>query len=69
LKIRDLDIVNLSLKSCPVGLELHPSVDALSSPGYCSQGHELLLALPYKGRDIVLRIIIEYIVTSRDFTP
>jgi hypothetical protein len=26
LKIKDLDIVELSLKSCPVGLELHPSL-------------------------------------------
>ncbi len=51
--------MKLSVKSCPVGLELHLSFDALSSPG-SSQGHEILLALPCKAGILCLRIIIEY---------
>ncbi len=33
----------LSIKSCPVGPELHPSFDAFSPPGCCTQSHDILL--------------------------
>jgi hypothetical protein len=36
-------ILELSVKSCPVGPELHPSFDASSPPGCCRQSHEILL--------------------------
>jgi hypothetical protein len=35
--------VELSVKSCPVGRELHPSFDASSPPSCCPQSHEMLL--------------------------
>jgi len=37
------ETIELSLKSCPVGPELHPSFDASSPPGCCPQSHENLL--------------------------
>jgi hypothetical protein len=37
-------IIELSVKSCPIGPELHLSFDAWSSPpGCCRQSHEILL--------------------------
>jgi hypothetical protein len=33
----------VSVKSCPVGPQLHPSFDASSTPGCCPQNHEILL--------------------------
>jgi len=35
--------IELSVKSCPVAPELHPSFDASSPPGCCPQSHEILL--------------------------
>jgi hypothetical protein len=35
--------ITLSVKSCPVGPQLHPSFDALSAPGCCQQSHEILV--------------------------
>ncbi len=35
--------LELSVKSCPVAPELHPSFDASSPPGCCRQSHEILL--------------------------
>jgi len=37
------ETIELSLKSCPVGPELHPSFDASSPLGCCPQSHENLL--------------------------
>jgi hypothetical protein len=37
------ETIALSLKSCPVGPELHPSFDASSPPDCCPQIHEILL--------------------------
>ncbi len=39
---KGLYILQLSVKSCPVGPELHPSFDASSPPGCCPQSHEVL---------------------------
>jgi hypothetical protein len=36
-------LIYLSIKSSPVGPELHPSFDASSPPGCCTQSHEILL--------------------------
>jgi len=38
-----LYLIELSVKSCPVGSELHPSFDASSPPGCSRQSHEILL--------------------------
>jgi hypothetical protein len=35
--------LELFIKSCLVGLELHPSFDASSPLGCCLQSHEILL--------------------------
>jgi hypothetical protein len=35
--------LELSVKSCPVGPELHPSFDASSPPGCCPQSYEISL--------------------------
>jgi hypothetical protein len=37
------DILEYSIKSCPVGPELRPSFDVSSPPGCCPQSHEILL--------------------------
>jgi hypothetical protein len=62
-------ILKLSVKSCPVGAELHRSFNASSAISW------LLLAKPsnfigftYQGEDIVFRFIIEY-SSLRDFGP
>jgi hypothetical protein len=34
-------LLELSVKSCPVGPELHPSFDASSHTGSCPQSHEI----------------------------
>ncbi len=36
-------ILELPVKSCPVGPELHSSFDASSTPGCCPQSYEILL--------------------------
>jgi hypothetical protein len=47
-------LLELSVKSCPVGPELRPSFDALSPPGCCPQSHKIYLN---KGMEILrLRI-------------
>jgi len=38
-----MTILELSVKSCPLEPELHPSFDASSPPGYCRQRNEILL--------------------------
>jgi hypothetical protein len=38
-----VETIELSLKSCSAGPELHPSFDASSPVGRCPQSHELLL--------------------------
>jgi len=43
--------IELSVKSCPVGPELHPSFDASSPPGYWLQSHEILLNQSMKYSD------------------
>jgi hypothetical protein len=35
--------LELSVNSCPIGPELHPSFDASSPPGRCPQSHEISL--------------------------
>jgi hypothetical protein len=35
-------LLELSVNSCPVGPELHPSFDASCPPGRCPQSHEIL---------------------------
>jgi hypothetical protein len=41
-------ILELSVKSCPVGPEFHPSFDESFPPGCCPQGHEILLSKDMK---------------------
>jgi hypothetical protein len=38
-----MTILELSVKSCPLGPELHPSIDASSLHGCCRQSNEILL--------------------------
>jgi hypothetical protein len=38
-----MKILELSVKSCSLGPELHPSFDASSPPGCCRQSNEILL--------------------------
>jgi hypothetical protein len=38
-----MTILELSVKSCPLEPELHPSFDASSPPGCCRQSNEILL--------------------------
>jgi hypothetical protein len=38
-----MTILELSVKSCPLGPELHSSFDASSPPGCCRQSNEILL--------------------------
>jgi hypothetical protein len=46
-----LKILELSVKSCPLGLELHPSFDASPPPGCCLQRNEIVLNKGMKYRD------------------
>jgi len=36
-------LLELSVNSCPIGPELHPSFDASSPLGCCPQSHEILI--------------------------
>ncbi len=47
-------ILELSIKLCPVGPDLHPSFDASSPPGCCPQSHEILLNKGMKYWDLGL---------------
>ncbi len=42
-KSSSIETIELSLMSCPVGPELHPSFDASSPPDCCPQSHEILV--------------------------
>ncbi len=43
IRLKIFKIIELSVKSWPVGPELDPSFDASSPPGCCAQNHEILL--------------------------
>jgi len=43
INVKVAKVLKLSIKSCPIGCELHPSFDASSFLGCCPQNHENLL--------------------------
>jgi len=43
INVKVVKVLKLSIKSCPIGCELHPSFDASSFLGCCPQNHEILL--------------------------
>jgi hypothetical protein len=52
--IWDVETLELSIKSCPIGPELHPSFDASFTFGCCWQSHEILLNKGMKYWDLAL---------------
>jgi len=43
ISVKVAKVSKLSIKSCPIGHELHPSFNVSSFLGYCLQKHEILL--------------------------
>ncbi len=43
ISVKVANVLKLSIKSCPIRCELHPSFDASSFLGRCLQNHEILL--------------------------